>query len=132
MARVSLAVRMGRAPRVLSGWAPTYTIDGNTITQTSEFDAREMEILLAWEEIQQDVCPGCGGFLSEETVPDHGHRIHEKICGRCRAIDVYHQRQDKLHEHAKGTELESPRAARRLWVERREFDLDDTPEPNGA
>lgn len=133
MARVSLAVQMGRATRVLSGWAPTYKIDGDTITASPEFDAREVEILLAWEEIQRDVCPGCNGFLSETTVADHGYRIHEKVCQRCRSIDIYHTRQDKNHEHTEGTELESPRSARRLWLEKIALPDDlDEPETDGA
>ncbi len=121
LARVELAIEMGRAPRVLEGWAPTLTIDGNKITSEPEFDLFESELIMAAREIRGDRCPGCHGSLSETTVDDHGYRIHEKICQKCRAIDIYNERKDKEQQYTKGTELESPSAARRLWTERVEL-----------
>lgn len=92
---------------MLVGWsAPkivSYVFDdrdrviGERITEEPEWDRAgfQAELMMALAEVERDICPGCGGWLSVTTVPDHGHRVDSVQCLQCQAIEIYNEQKDK-------------------------------------
>ena len=100
------------------GWSPSARIVGDRIVFEPEFDGIDVEILMAVKEIDADTCPGCGGYLSETTVADHGYHIERKQCTKCAAMSRYNEAQDKVDEKLHGTSHGEIPAARRLYLHR--------------
>ena len=79
-----------------------------------EFDDDEQAGVLAYEELLDNQCPGCGGQLDETTDPDVDWHAHEPT--RCFKCDARLQGQEpymKVNEHT-GQPL-TPRVSALLW-----------------
>ena len=49
-----------------------------TPSALEQWDEIDVEMMLALADVEADICPGCGGFMSKTTVHDHGYRIHKR------------------------------------------------------
>lgn len=68
-------------------YSPDGTLAGYTIvTREIEFDEDEQAGVLAYEELLDNQCPGCGGQIDETTDPDvHWHAPPPTRCFKCDA-----------------------------------------------
>lgn len=91
-----------------------------------EWDVYEQAIMLALHEVEKDVCPGCGDWLSEtltdkpphEDDPPYSHKGHKAWCRTCIAQDkaarILREHDEKVH----GTVADEHPPARRIWFDR--------------
>ena len=116
--------------RALLGWTPTQTLtrlpDGSyRLTAESEWDYTERNLALALDELDAQICGGCGGDLSVELTDKHPaeddggghyHRAKPVWCRRCVAAEKLHRRQAKDDEALRGTAGDPyPSARRMVW-----------------
>lgn len=86
-------------------------------SQLEQWDEVDVEMMLALADVDADTCSGCGGFLSQTTVHDHGYRVHTKSCSRCEALTKFARGQATIDEFFEGTPQAEIPEARRLFVE---------------
>jgi hypothetical protein len=104
----------GVSRKRLLGWEPTerhehfdaeHNLIGYTIvTRDVEFDDDEQAEVIAYEEMLDNQCPGCGGQLDETTDPDmEGEYVGSPPtrCFRCDAIAVAQEPYMGVDAHGK-------------------------------
>lgn len=131
----------GRSLRALLGWTPTQTIttqpDGTQRVSTeTEWDYTERNIAVALDEIDAQMCGGCGGDLtveltdqhpSEDDGDGHFHRTHIMWCRRCVHNEKLRRRLQPEDEELDGTPADNFPTARLLSTERLPIPDDVTP-----
>lgn len=105
---------------------------GETHTREPEWDEIDTEMMLALDEVEADICPGCGGFLSEELIQDHGYHVETKLCTRCEVIGIFNDKQAVIDKRYDGeaipNELGGRPSARRMFVTRIDLPQDQQQE----
>lgn len=113
------------------GWSPTHILEpreggGFSVTQTEpEWDYTERHLALALQELEEQICKGCGGDLSlnltdkhpmEDDGDGHFHRAKHLWCRQCVSASKLEQRQRPLDEEVEGTPADNfPRARYTTW-----------------
>lgn len=118
--------------RAYGGWTPTVTYKpapdgGYTAQESPEWDATEIGLMEALDELEAQTCSSCGGDLTveltdkppaEDDGDGHHHRVHTYWCRGCVAMVRYSRRIAKDNEGEEGKSLDLLPAASRSVLER--------------